>query len=92
MKKPVRLLLLTAGFGVVASLVVVGLAFNAGVQTWVARRAFAGQPNLQVKVGRVVAGFQTVALHDLSGDGSKPARRGRVKTSHLELVGFVVGD
>ncbi len=65
MKKPVRLLLLTAGFGVVASLVVVGLAFNAGVQTWVARRAFAGQPNLQVKVGRVVAGFQTVALHDL---------------------------
>lgn len=65
MKKPVRPLLLTAGFCVVALLVAAGLAFNSGVQTWAARRALAGQPQLKAKVGRVAAGFQAVALHDI---------------------------
>lgn len=65
MKKPARPLLLTAGFGVVALLVAAGLAFNSGVQTWAARRVLAGQPQLKAKVGRVAAGFQTVALHDI---------------------------
>ena len=65
MKKPARPLLLTAGFCVVALLVAAGLAFNSGVQTWAARRVLAGQPQLKAKVGRVAAGFQTVALHDI---------------------------
>lgn len=65
MKKPVRLLLLGTALLVTVVLLVAALAFHSGVQTWAARRALAGQPNLKGRLGQVSAGFQTVSLHDL---------------------------
>lgn len=65
MKKPVRLLLLGTALLVAVVLIVAALAFHSGVQTWAARRALAGQPNLKGRLGQVSAGFQTVSLHDL---------------------------
>lgn len=65
MKKPVRLLLLGTALLVTVVVLAVALAFHSGVQTWAARRALAGQPNLKSRIGQVSAGFQTVSLHDL---------------------------
>lgn len=43
-------------------LIAVALAFNSSVQTWAARRAVAGQPDMAVELGRVSVGLQRVDL------------------------------
>jgi|GEM_PF-5355425 len=47
------------------ALIAVVLAFTPGVQTWVVRRALAGQPGLVLEVGRVAAGLSSAELQDV---------------------------
>ncbi len=63
--KLVRYLLIS--LGVVAGLAVLaaGLAFNSSFQTWAVRRALAGQPGVEVSLGRVSAGWQQVRLEQV---------------------------
>ncbi|MFT3870786.1 MAG: AsmA-like C-terminal region-containing protein [Nibricoccus sp.] len=53
---------------VVAALLVLvlGLAFNASVQTWAARRALVGQPGLKSELGRVSAGMKRTELTNIA--------------------------
>ncbi|HTB79518.1 MAG TPA: AsmA family protein [Opitutaceae bacterium] len=46
--------------------VALGLAFTPAVQTWAVRRVLAGQPGLQVKIGRVAVGLHSVQLDNLT--------------------------
>ena len=66
--KPVRVFLY--GFGALVFLLIVALvvAFNSSFQTWAARRALAGQPDLKATLGRVSAGLDTVELRDVRAE------------------------
>lgn len=63
--KPVRILLLSIGVLVTALSVVVGLAFNSGVQTWAARKAMAAQPGLRGTLGAFSVGLERVELQSM---------------------------
>jgi hypothetical protein len=68
--KPVRILLLSIGVLVTALSVVVGLAFNSGVQTWAARKAMAAQPGLRGTLGAFSVGLERVELGEIGERGS----------------------
>lgn len=55
------------GVAVLATLliVIIVLAFNSSVQTWAARRALSGQPDIKAGVGRVSAGLKLIELNDI---------------------------
>jgi hypothetical protein len=55
--KPARILLISLGVCTVLGLVTIGLAFNSGVQTWVARKLLAGQPSVKATLESVAIGF-----------------------------------
>lgn len=63
--KPGRKLLLALLVVGALLLAAVGLALNADLQTWAARRALAGQPGLDVTLGRVSAGLNQVRLENV---------------------------
>ncbi len=65
MKKPVRLFLIAGALLVALLFAVVALTLNSGVQTWAARKALAGLPDVKASLGQISAGFQTVVLQDL---------------------------
>ena len=65
MKKPLKLVLIIVGSLAALVAVVVVLAFTPGVQTWAVRRAVAGQPGIQIEVGRVAAGLSKAELRDV---------------------------
>lgn len=97
---------LLVGAVVLAGLVLaVGVAFTSGFQTWAARRALAGQPGIDVAVGRVDAGLSHVRLDDVrvAQNGAVltlprvsvdlpvlPALRQRVLIRHLEARGWTL--
>ncbi|MCX6943778.1 MAG: hypothetical protein NT173_03285, partial [Opitutales bacterium] len=60
-----RVLLLGTGVLAVLLLLAVGAAFHPALQTWVARRALAGRPGLEVSIGRVSAGLQRIQVQDV---------------------------
>ena len=60
--KPVRILLLSLGTLVTALIVALVLAFNSGVQTWVARKVMAAQPGMHGSLGSVSVGLGRVDL------------------------------
>ena len=60
-----RLLLIGAAVTVALLLVLVGIVFTSGFQTWVTRKALAAQPGFTATVGRVAAGFHRVHVDDL---------------------------
>ena len=66
MKKPVRLLFFAGGLLGVLLVVVVALACSTGVQTWAARRVLVGLPGVKGGLGQATAGFQSIALSDLT--------------------------
>lgn len=55
--KPARILLISLGVCTVLGLVTIGLAFNSGVQTWVARKLLAGQPSVKATLESVAIGL-----------------------------------
>lgn len=64
MKKPLRILLILVGACTLLVGLVVGLAFTPGVQTWIARRAVAGQPG-RTDIGGVAVGLQNVHVENI---------------------------
>jgi hypothetical protein len=54
-------------FGIIVVLVAVlfAVALTPSVQTWAVRKALAGQPGMQLEVGRVAAGFSAADLTDV---------------------------
>ncbi len=60
--KPARLVLIALGVLLVLSLVIVGLAFTSGVQTWAARKALAARPSLRATLDSVSAGLDRIEL------------------------------
>jgi hypothetical protein len=60
--KPARILLISLGVCTVLGLVTIGLAFNSGVQTWVARKLLAGQPSVKATLESVVIGLGRAEL------------------------------
>jgi hypothetical protein len=60
-----RLLLIGAAVTAALLLVLVGIAFNSGFQTWVARKALASQPGFTATLGRIAVGFHRVQVEDL---------------------------
>lgn len=63
--KFLRPLLFGLGTLTVLLLAAVLLAFTPAVQTWAVRRVLAQQPGIEVEVGRVAAGLNTVCLEDV---------------------------
>ena len=55
--KPARILLIFLGLCTVLALVTIGLAFNSGVQTWVAKKLLAGQPSVKATLESVAIGL-----------------------------------
>lgn len=60
-----KLTLLIVGGLAALVLLAAALAFTSGVQTWVVRRALAGQPGLKIEVGRVAAGLSSAEVRDV---------------------------
>ncbi|MEO6005174.1 MAG: hypothetical protein ABIZ04_19610 [Opitutus sp.] len=60
--KAARVVVLSVGVVLLLLLIAVGLALTSKVQTWAARRALAGHPELHATLGSVSAGFQKVQL------------------------------
>ncbi len=65
MKLPRAFLIGIAGLAALLA-VAIGLAFTPAVQTWAVRRVLAGQPGLQVEIGRVAVGLHSVKLDNLT--------------------------
>jgi len=63
--KFIRLLLFCVVGITVLLAAVVGLAFHSGVQTWVARRAIATRPNLNLVIGTVDAGLNVTRVESI---------------------------
>ncbi len=63
--KPVRVALIVTGVVVALVLIALLIAFSTSFQTWAARRALAGQPDLRGNVGEVSAGWRHVEIRDL---------------------------
>ena len=70
--KLLRVLLISGAILVGLLAIVVILALTPSVQTWAARRALAGQPDMKVQLGRVDVGLQKSTISQLrierSGD------------------------
>jgi hypothetical protein len=66
--KPARILLISLGVCTVLGLVTIGLAFNSGVQTWVARKLLAGQPSVKATLESVVIGLGRAELKALRAE------------------------
>lgn len=66
--KLLRVFLIGAAAILVLLLIAVALAFNSSFQTWAARRALAGQPDLKASIGRVSAGLNRVELQDVRAE------------------------
>lgn len=71
--KASRVALFIASVVVIVAGIVVALAFNSSVQTWLLERKLAQSPELHVSVGRVSAGWRHVDLTDVrySGAGAR---------------------
>ncbi|MEY2882068.1 MAG: hypothetical protein RLZZ15_4448, partial [Verrucomicrobiota bacterium] len=63
--KRFKVVLFVAGGLALGVLLVVGLAFTSGFQTWAARRALAGQPGVAITVGSVSAGLSSAIVRDV---------------------------
>ena len=65
MKKLLRPLLVSVAVLATLLVIVLVLAFHSSVQTWAARRAFAGQKDMKAGIGRVSAGLKSIELTDI---------------------------
>ncbi|HTJ79604.1 MAG TPA: hypothetical protein VL357_11465 [Rariglobus sp.] len=63
--KPIRFVLIGVVVVTVLLAVVIALAFTPGIQTWAARKAIAGQPGLDLKIGGVNAGLNVTRVENI---------------------------
>lgn len=68
--KPVRLFLYGFAGLIVLLVIAVGVAFTSGFQTWAARKAIAGQPELRGSIGRVSAGLNQIELTSVQAESN----------------------
>ncbi len=62
--KRLRLLLVAAGAGLLLLLALACVALSPSFQTWAARRALAGRPEVKATLGSVSAGMRTIEIRD----------------------------
>lgn len=85
--KFLRVLFIVVAAVVVLTAIAVVVAFNSGFQTWAARKAIAGQPNLKAEVGRVSVGLNRVDLA-----GIKVVQPGMILTLPAATIDLPVLD
>ncbi|MFO1448863.1 MAG: hypothetical protein U1F61_11965 [Opitutaceae bacterium] len=85
--KSLRIFALILGGLLLALLLLVGVALLPAVQTWAARKALSGQPNLTLDIDRVSAGFSQTELK-----GMRLVQDGSLITAERVVASYSVWD